>query len=89
MFLFRLSKGHATIMMNTNECNRIICVDIGRSVGTEIALSSGNLALWLIIDFLFTQTVINLLSTASWRGVWNIIDIVFGGEAGLFQVTEN
>ena len=75
--------------MNTNKYNRIICADIGHSVGTEIALSSGNLALWLGLDFLFTQTIINVLSTSAWRGVWNIIDIVFSGEGGLFEVTKN
>ena len=76
-------------MMNTNKYNNIICADIGHSVGTEIVLSSGNLALWLGLDFLFTQTIINILSTASWRGVWNILDIVFSGEGGLFEVTKN
>ena len=77
------------LVMNTNKYNRIICADIGHSVGTEIALSSGNLALWLGLDFLFTQTIINVLSTSAWRGVWNIIDIVFSGEGGLFEVTKN
>jgi len=33
-----------------------------------------NFFLWLSLDFLFTQTVVNLLSTASWRGVWNLLD---------------
>ena len=47
----------------------------------------------LLVDFLFAQTVINLLSTAAWRGVWNLWDLYLYGGAdlglqvlGLFQV---
>ena len=49
--------------------------------------------LLLLVDFLFAQTVINLLSTAAWRGVWNLWDLYLYGGAdlglevqGLFQV---
>ena len=48
----------------------------------------------LLVDFLFAQTVINLLSTAAWRGVWNLWDLyLYGGKdlgldvIGLFQVS--
>jgi len=71
--------------MQTQKYSSIVCADIGNSVGSEITLSSSKLALWLGVDFLFTQTVINFLSTASWRGVWNIIDIIFSGEGGIFE----
>merc|ERR1719209_186162 len=53
-----------------------------KSLIREVRLSWGgganppqkNFFLWLLLDFFFTQTVVNLLSTASWRGVWNLLD---------------
>ena len=74
-------------MMTDKKYLSIIRADIGRSVGTEISLSGTKLALWLGLDFLFTQSVINILSTASWRGVWNNFDIVFNAEKGIFHVS--
>jgi len=71
--------------MTAGKYLKIISADISHSVGAEISLSSYHLALWLGIDFLFTQTVINILSTASWRGVWNIFDIIFSGKQGVFH----
>ena len=75
------------LIMTAGKYLKIISADISHSVGAEISLSSYHLALWLGIDFLFTQTVINILSTASWRGVWNIFDIIFSGEKGVFHVS--
>jgi len=53
-----------------------------KSLIREVRLSWGggssppqkNFFLWLLLDFFFTQTVVNVLSTASWRGVWNLLD---------------
>jgi hypothetical protein len=49
--------------------------------------------LLLLLDFCFTQTVVNLLSTSAWRGVWNLWDLYLYGGAdygldivGVFQV---
>ena len=54
--------------------------------------------LLLLLDFVFTQTVVNLLSTSAWRGIWNLWDLyLYGGIyleepwgpldiTGLFQV---
>ena len=75
------------LIMTAGKYMKIISTDISHSVGAEISLSCYHLALWLGIDFLFTQTVINILSTASWRGVWNIFDIIFSGEQGVFHVS--
>ena len=73
-------------MMRTSKYWTIILSDISTSVGSQISLSGYSLGLLLVIDFLFSQSVINILSTASWRGVWNIIDILFSGEGGVFHV---
>ena len=36
--------------------------------------------LLLLLDFVFTQTVLNMLSTSAWRGVWNLWDLyLYGG----------
>ena len=50
-------------------------------------------AMLLLLDFCFAQTVINLLSTAAWRGVWNLWDLyLYGGKdlgvevIGVFEV---
>ena len=34
----------------------------------------------LLLDFVFTQTVLNMLSTSAWRGIWNLWDLyLYGG----------
>lgn len=34
----------------------------------------------LLLDFVFTQTVVNMLSTSAWRGIWNLWDLyLYGG----------
>jgi len=40
--------------------------------------------LLLLLDFVFTQTVLNMLSTSAWRGVWNLWDLYLYG--GLYLV---
>ena len=52
----------------------------------------------LLLDFVLTQTVVNMLSTSAWRGIWNLWDLyLYGGLylaepwgpldiTGLFQV---
>jgi len=55
----------------------VICKDISKALGVSTHTSGIKLTFYLIVDFLFTQTVINLFSTASWRGVWNLLDHLF------------
>lgn len=34
----------------------------------------------LLLDFVLTQTVVNMLSTSAWRGIWNLWDLyLYGG----------
>ena len=34
----------------------------------------------LLLDFVFTQSVVNMLSTSAWRGIWNLWDLyLYGG----------
>ena len=34
----------------------------------------------LLVDFVFTQTLLNMLSTSAWRGIWNLWDLyLYGG----------
>ena len=59
----------------------VMMATLHRSVSRDASLSTGanidgnRFFLFLFLDFIFTQTVINLLSTASWRGVWNLLDL--------------
>ena len=38
----------------------------------------------LLLDFVLTQTVVNMLSTSAWRGIWNLWDLYLYG--GLYLV---
>ena len=51
--------------------------------GSASSWSSSRVLLFLV-DLAFTQTVVNLLSTAAWRGVWNLWDLYL--YYGLLQV---
>ena len=55
----------------------------GRPGGAGPSWNSSRLVVFLA-DLAFTQTVVNLLSTAAWRGVWNLWDLYL--YYGLLQV---
>ena len=65
---------------------RAVNSDISKSIGSRLELSVEKIIFLTTVDFIFTQTVINVLSTASWRGVWNILDMVFAGDGRIWQV---
>ena len=48
--------------------------EVSLCAGASPVPHQGLLAL-LLTDFLLTQSLLNLLSTASWRGVWNLLDL--------------
>ena len=62
----------------------LICDDITRVLSKDVlaTISSSKVLLLLALDFVFVQTVINTLSTATWRGVWNLLDVFFSGDNG-------
>merc|ERR1719369_1330820 len=64
---------------------RAINKDISKSIGYRLDLSTEKVIFLSLVDFVFTQTWVNLLSTASWRGVWNLLDILLAGETGLWK----
>ena len=72
--------------MMASSYTRAVNSDISKSIGSRLDLSAEKLIFLTTVDFIFTQTVINAFSTASWRGVWNILDIVFAGDGGIWQV---
>ena len=70
---------------------RVVSNDVLLSVGSSGEVPAKGFFWLLTLDFLFTQSIINCLSTASWRGVWNLIDLgvvhIFGSlhtSSGLF-----
>ena len=63
---------------------RTICQDVTKSVGRTVNLPAERLFPIMAGDFLWTQTVINLLNVASWRGVWGLWEALFDV---LFEVT--
>ena len=66
---------------------RAVNKDISKSIGYRLDLSMEKVIFLSLVDFLFTQTWVNLLSTASWRGVWNLLDIFLAGDSGLWKVS--
>jgi len=56
---------------------RTICQDVTKSVGRTVNLPAERLFPIMAGDFLWTQTVINVLNVASWRGVWGLWEALF------------
>ena len=51
----------------------------GETKQKKLSCNSKDLLL-LLLDFVFTQTVVNILSTSAWRGIWNLWDLyLYGG----------
>ena len=50
----------------------VLCKDVSRGVGHDVSLTGGKLTFLVVIDFLFTQILVNALNVASWRGVWGL-----------------
>ena len=65
---------------------RAINKEISKSIGYILDLPFQKLVFLSTVDFLFTQTVINTFSTASWRGVWNLFDLLLVEDGAVWQV---
>ena len=63
-----------------------ISKEVSKCVGYQLNLSSDKFFLLICTDFFFTQIVINLFNTSTWRGVWNLIDIMLMYEGAIWKV---
>jgi len=71
--------------MMASSYTRAINKEISKSIGYILDLPFQKLVFLSTVDFLFTQTVINTFSTASWRGVWNLFDLLLVEEGAVWQ----